>query len=89
MEQLNCGIEFQISKEKGSQMPVLKNIDGKSGCPYLYYPLLEETGIVKHCFTTRLGGVSKGIFESLNLSFSRGDDPEAVKENFRDRKSVV
>ena len=83
MEQLNCGIEFQISKEKGSQMPVLKNIDGKSGCPYLYYPLLEETGIVKHCFTTRLGGVSKGIFESLNLSFSRGDGPEAVKENFR------
>ena len=36
-----------------------------------------------HCFTTRLGGVSTGIFDSLNLNFSRGDDPEKVVENFR------
>ena len=31
----------------------------------------------------RLGGVSGGCFSSLNLSFDRGDDPEAVRENFR------
>jgi hypothetical protein len=43
---------------------------------------LEETGLVKHCFTTRQGGVSQGIYESLNLSFTRGDEPEAVRENF-------
>lgn len=36
-----------------------------------------------HCFTTRLGGVSTGIFDSLNLNFSRGDDPNRVVENFR------
>ncbi len=36
-----------------------------------------------HCFTTRLGGVSTGIFDSLNLNFSRGDDPALVVENFR------
>ena len=36
-----------------------------------------------HCFTTRLGGVSTGIFDSLNLNFSRGDDPDKVVENFR------
>ena len=36
-----------------------------------------------HCFTTRLGGVSTGIFDSLNLNFSRGDDPDRVVENFR------
>ena len=36
-----------------------------------------------HCFTTRLGGVSTGIFDSLNLNFSRGDDPKLVVENFR------
>ena len=51
--------------------------------PYLSYPLLEQTGMVKHCFTTRLGGVSEGIFESLNLSFSRGDQRAAVEENFQ------
>lgn len=51
--------------------------------PLLYFPLLEETGLVDHCFTTRQGGVSQGIWASLNLSFTRGDDPKAVKENFR------
>lgn len=39
--------------------------------------------MVKHCFTTRMGGVSKNEFSSLDLSFNRGDDIEAVKENFR------
>ena len=26
--------------------------------PYLEYPMLRDTGIVKHGFSTRLGGVS-------------------------------
>ena len=38
---------------------------------------------VPHCFTTRLGGVSTGIFDSLNLSQNRGDPTENVVENFR------
>ncbi|WP_072523651.1 peptidoglycan editing factor PgeF [Clostridium sp. Marseille-P3244] len=58
--------------------------DGTEGHPpYLEYPLLRETGIVRHGFSTRLGGASRGCYASLNLSFDRGDDPEAVKENFR------
>lgn len=51
--------------------------------PLLHYPLLNELDIVEHCFTTRLGGVSGGVCASLNLSFSRGDDPKAVMENYR------
>ena len=51
--------------------------------PLLHYPLLERTGIVEHCFTTRLGGVSEGVCSTLNLSFSRGDKEEAVLENYR------
>jgi len=51
--------------------------------PYLDFLLLSETGIVLHGFSTRLGGVSKGVCSSLNLSFSRGDQEAAVKENFR------
>lgn len=50
--------------------------------PLLHFPKLEENGIVEHCFTTRHGGVSEGIFSSLNLSFTRGDEPEAVLENY-------
>lgn len=51
--------------------------------PLLHYPLLDETGIVEHCFTTRMGGVSEDIFSTLNLSFSRGDNPDSVMENYR------
>lgn len=50
--------------------------------PYLEYPLFQNTKLVKHGFSTRLGGVSEGCFSSLNLSFTRGDDPVRVRENF-------
>lgn len=55
----------------------------------LKYPLLEETGMVKHCFTTRFGGVSEGIFSSMNLSFTRGDDKAAVEQNYRRLAEVM
>jgi YfiH family protein len=34
-----------------------------------------------HGFFTRIGGVSKGPYASLNASLSGGDDPDAVAEN--------
>lgn len=34
-------------------------------------------------FTTRIGGVSRGCYESLNLSFKRCDTKEEVFRNFR------
>lgn len=39
----------------------------------------------RHGFSTRLGGVSGGIFQSLNLGRidALGDDPEKVAENWR------
>lgn len=53
------------------------------GVPLLQFPLLEETGLVSHSFSTRLGGVSQGKFSSMNFTFTRGDDPEHVMENYR------
>lgn len=50
---------------------------------YLAFPLLEKTGIVKHGFSTRMGGISEGMFSSMNLSFQRGDRAEYVQENFK------
>ncbi len=50
---------------------------------YLTYPMLEQTGMVKHGFSTRMGGVSEGYLCSMNLSFTRGDKDEAVRENYR------
>lgn len=50
---------------------------------YLTFPILEEIDWVSHLFSTRMGGVSEGIFRSMNLSYTRGDDKEAVDENFK------
>ena len=50
---------------------------------YYSFPALDRIPFVRHGFSTRLGGVSRGIFSSMNLSFTRGDDPAAVAENLR------
>ena len=55
----------------------------KNHVPYIQFKNLSATGIVKHGFSTRKGGVSTGIFSSMNLNFKRGDDPDAVMENYR------
>lgn len=36
-----------------------------------------------HGFTTRHGGVSEGEYASLNMGAKWGDDPDAVRENYR------
>ena len=59
------------------------NLTESAGVPLLVSPLLEETGIVKQGFSTKLGGVSKGDCATMNISTTRGDDPEAVNENRR------
>lgn len=55
----------------------------KGDVVYLTYPSLERLDMVRHGFSTRLGGVSQGIYASMNLSFSRGDERGAVLENYR------
>ncbi len=61
----------------------------KNGVPYFVFENLENTGLVRHGFSTRLGGVSEGCLSSMNLSFTRGDDPEKVRENFRRMGMVI
>ncbi len=58
------------------------NIHNKNGLIYLTFPSLESDGVA-HCYTTRYGGASEGMFSTMNMSFSRGDDPESVTENYR------
>lgn len=41
------------------------------------------TGLVRHAFSTRLGGVSKAPFASLNLGLHTGDELADVQENRR------
>lgn len=58
-------------------------LNNKDTIPYLTYNSLSEIKFINHAFSTRLGGASKGIFSSMNMAFNRGDDPEAVTENYR------
>ncbi|MDE6845262.1 MAG: peptidoglycan editing factor PgeF [Lachnospiraceae bacterium] len=64
-----------------SRLQVKQNRTGE--VEYLTFPLLEQTGLVRHLFSTRLGGVSKDIYRSMNLSYTRGDEKADVDENFR------
>lgn len=68
-----------VRKEKN---PVL-SVREKDGVVWLAYPALAGIEGIVHGFSTRLGGVSEGHLSSMNLSFSRGDREENVRENFR------
>ena len=59
-----------------------KNQDG-STLLYLQVPAIRETGIAEHAFSTRIGGVSEGIYASMSLRFGHGDEDVRVMENFR------
>ena len=55
----------------------------ENGIDFLKSTILDSLEFVGHAFSTRLGGVSKGRFGSLNLGDAKGEDPERVKENRR------
>ncbi|HUO21071.1 MAG TPA: peptidoglycan editing factor PgeF [Caulobacteraceae bacterium] len=44
-------------------------------------PLLSEVAGVRHGFFSRRGGVSQGIYQSLNVGLGSKDDPAAVAKN--------
>ena len=76
LEELNW-----INRRGSGQKEIVLKYSG--GVPYFQFPLLDQTGMVNHCFSTRLGGVSTGCYESMNLSPSKADSPENVRENYR------
>lgn len=49
------------------------------GVEFLAAPAIKTP----HGFSTRRGGVSTGIFATLNLGHRRGDAPDNVRENYR------
>lgn len=58
-------------------------LQNENTVPFLTYNSLSEIKFIKHGFSTRFGGVSKGIFSSMNLALNRGDNIEDVLENYR------
>ena len=80
---MDNGMTEKSKKIRWKTDEYMKTVE-KNGVTYLKYRSFEpfEKTII-HGFSTRLGGVSKGIYESMNLSFTRGDEEEAVFENYR------
>lgn len=77
---MNLGNKFQDWSDK-----VKRNTDmyvKGDTCPLIYFKKWEKSKIFA-AMSTRFGGVSKNEFSSMNLSFSRGDIEEDVKENYR------
>ena len=78
---------IQIERDPRAHGEVIRQnsvtLSDGSKLEYLTFPALETLGQVRHLITTRLGGVSKGEYASMNLSFTRGDREEDVRENYR------
>ncbi len=73
---------MRIEWKRKGRKPVLHDVE-KNGVHLLTFPQLEGLDMVAHGFSTRTGGVSEGKFSTMNFTFTRGDNPEHVMENYR------
>ena len=77
LETVEKAMKFVYANENHSTM-----INEKNGVVFLTFPKLVKAGVC-HGFSTRIGGVSEGYLSSMNLSFTRGNNPQKVQENFQ------
>ncbi len=54
----------------------------KKSIAYLHSPLLSGCDFLTHAFCTRVGGVSRDDYQSLNVSFREGDEEFRVLANW-------
>ena len=59
----------------------LKLVGSADGLLYVTFPNLDDGNCIS-AFTTRMGGVSRGKYASMNMSFSNGDSSQAVRKNY-------
>lgn len=57
-------------------------LNEKDGVYFLTYDRLSKIDFIKHAFSTKHGGVSKGIYSTMNLSFEH-DNFDDVTENYK------
>ncbi len=48
----------------------------------LKFKIFEEMEFVRQGFSTRIGGVSSGIYSTMNLTYGKDDKPGNVRKNF-------
>ncbi len=74
-------VQFKRKDIKAGELRIRENQKGEV-C-YLTFPIFDAAKGFTHGFSTRLGGVSTGMFESMNLTSNRGDSRENVLRNNR------
>ncbi|MGN0347786.1 MAG: peptidoglycan editing factor PgeF [Lachnospiraceae bacterium] len=79
---------FPQIKTTDSRAPIPMLLE-KQGVAYMEFPGLKKIQGIHHLFSTRFGGVSENEFSTMNLSFTRGDREEAVKENYQRIAAVL
>ena len=73
-------MEIKLKKRPGAKTTTIYE---NNGVPRISYLSLERYPWLFNGFSTRMGGVSTGCYESMNLAFTVGDDREKVLENYR------
>ena len=73
---------MKILKKNDKNILTLKR--AKNGVEYLSFDALEKYDNIVQGFSTKIGGVSTGVYATMNLSFSREpDNREGVLENYK------
>jgi YfiH family protein len=62
---------------------IIMNTNKINEVEYLTFPSFEKFDFLYHGFSTRIGGISDGIYSTMNLTFSTGDDRDRIIENYR------
>ncbi len=61
-------------------------IDFTKEVPYITFPVLSEVPYIRHGFSTRLGGVSSGVFATMNFGVDSSPDQDTqdnIVENYK------
>ena len=64
----------------------MAQIDLSQEVPFFSFPALSEIPFIRHGFSTKLGGVSNGMFSTMNLGSETSpyvDEPSNIEENYR------
>lgn len=72
-----------MSENHGDLVSKTLSVHREGALYYVSFPSFDKTGLVRHLYSTRRGGVSEGYFGPMNLGFTRGDKMEHVLENYR------
>lgn len=58
-------------------------LKGSDKVPLLKYKRFEEIDFIRHAFSTRMGGVSEGIYSTMNFKEDGEDTNENIRANYR------